>query len=72
MGTLVKGVAVIIISGPPGWAAVSYAPAKTGGLGAMIQTLRSRTLGPAPLTFMAAGLALFGAYRFGRSAHARR
>ncbi len=71
-GTFTKGVAVVIISGLLAWAAVTYAPAKTGGLEAMIRTLRSQPFGPALLTLMAAGLALFGVYCFAWSAHARR
>ena len=72
VGTAVKGVAVVIVSGLLAWAAITYEPAKTGGLEAMIQTLRGQPFGPALLTVMGAGLALFGVYCFAWSAHARR
>jgi hypothetical protein len=72
IGTFVKGIALVIIAGLLVWAAISYDPAKTGGLDALIQTLRGEPFGPALLTVMGGGLALFGLYCFAWSAHARR
>jgi hypothetical protein len=72
VGTGVKAVAVVIISGLLAWSAITDDPSKTGGIEAMIQTLRSQPFGPALLTLLGAGLASFGLYCFGWAAHVRR
>jgi hypothetical protein len=72
VGTFVKGIALVIIAGLLVWAAVSFDPAKTAGLEALLQTLRQEPFGPALLTVLGGGLALFGVYCFAWSAHARR
>jgi hypothetical protein len=72
VGTFVKGIALVIIAGLLVWGAVSYDPTKTAGLEALIRTLRDEPFGPALLTVMGGGLALFGLYCFAWSAHARR
>jgi len=71
MGTGVKSVAVAIIAGLVAWSVVAYDPSKTGGIEAMIQTLRSQPFGPALLVLMGAGLAMFGIYCFGWAGHLR-
>lgn len=71
VGTGVKAVVVVIIAGLLAWSVVTYDPSKTGGVEAMIQTLRSQPFGPALLTLMGAGLAMFGIYCFGWARHLR-
>lgn len=72
IGTAVKGVAVVIVGVLVGWAVVTFDPAKTAGLEALIDTLRQAWFGPMLLTVIAAGLACFSAYCFVWAAHPRR
>lgn len=72
IGTMVKGVAVVIVSVLIGWAVVTFDPAKTAGLEALLQTLRQTWFGPVLLTVIAVGLACYGVYCFVWAAHPRR
>ncbi len=63
-GYCAKGVALGIIGGLFGYAALSYDPEKAGGLDAALATIRDQPFGTALLVIMAVGLACFGVYCF--------
>ncbi|MET1006592.1 MAG: DUF1206 domain-containing protein [Propionibacteriaceae bacterium] len=71
VGYCAKGVALAIIGGLFGWAALSYDPEKAGGMDAALSTLRGQPFGAVLLTAMAAGLAAFGLYCFYWARHAK-
>jgi hypothetical protein len=71
VGTVIKGVVLIIVGILFGVAVVTYDPSKTGGLDAALNTLRGQWYGPAVLTVIGVGLAVFGGYCFAWSAHAK-
>ena len=64
VGYCAKGIALSIIGGLFGYAALSYDPKKAGGLDAALDTIRSQPFGTALLVLMAAGIACFGVYCF--------
>lgn len=64
IGYAAKGVATAIIGGLFGWAALSYDPAKAGGLDDALQTVASGPVGPYLLTLLALGFVAFGVYCF--------
>ena len=63
-GYCAKGVALGIIGGLFGYAALSYDPEKAGGLDAALATIRDQPFGTALLIIMAVGIACFGVYCF--------
>jgi hypothetical protein len=64
VGYCAKGVALSIIGGLFGYAAITYDPKKAGGLDAALATIRSQPFGTVLLVIMAAGIACFGVYCF--------
>jgi hypothetical protein len=70
-GYCAKGVALAIIGGLFGYAAISYDPEKAGGLDAAMGTIRDQPFGTVLLVVMALGLAAFGVYCFVWARHAR-
>jgi Domain of Unknown Function (DUF1206) len=64
VGYCSKGVALSIIGGLFGYAAITYDPKKAGGLDAALATIRSQPFGTVLLVIMAAGIACFGVYCF--------
>lgn len=72
VGTAVKGVVLIIVGILFGVAVITYDPSKTGGLDAALNTLRGQWYGPALLTVIGAGLAVYAGYCFAWSRHAKR
>ena len=64
VGYCAKGVALSIIGGLFGYAAITYDPEKAGGLDAALATIRSQPFGTVLLVIMAAGIACFGVYCF--------
>jgi hypothetical protein len=64
VGYCAKGVALSIIGGLFGYAAISYDAKKAGGLGAALTTIRDQPFGTVLLVIMAAGIACFGVYCF--------
>ncbi len=71
VGYCAKGVALGIIGGLFGWAALSYDPEKAGGMDAALTTVREQPFGSILLVAMAAGIACFGVYCFVWARHAR-
>ena len=64
VGHVAKGIALAIVGGLFGWAAMTYDPKKAGGLDVALSTLREQPLGPALLTATAVGIGCFGLYCF--------
>lgn len=63
-GYISKGVAMAVVGGLFGWAAVTYDPSKAGGLDDALRTINSAPLGSVLLTVVALGLVCFGIYCF--------
>ena len=70
-GYVAKGVALGVVAGLFGWAAITYEPKKAGGLDAALHTVGSQPLGSVLLTVLAAGFAAFGLYCFVWARNAR-
>ena len=64
VGHVGKGVALILVGGLFGWAAVTYDPKRAGGLDVALSTVRDQPLGPAALTVIALAIGCFGLYCF--------
>ena len=64
VGYCAKGVALSIIGGLFGYAALTYDPKKAGGLDTALGTLRGQPFGTVLLLVMALGIASFGVYCF--------
>ena len=63
-GYCAKGVALSIIGGLFGYAALTYDPEKAGGLDAALATIRVQPFGTVLLVIMALGIACFGVFCF--------
>jgi hypothetical protein len=63
-GYCAKGVALAIVGGLFGYAALTYDPKKAGGLDAALDTIRQQPFGTVLLVVMAVGIASFGAFCF--------
>ena len=64
VGYCAKGTALGIVGGLFVWAAITYDPAKAGGMDAALSTIQNQPFGSVLLAIMAAGLACFGIYCF--------
>jgi hypothetical protein len=64
VGYCAKGVALSIIGGLFGYAAITYDAKKAGGLDAALSTIRDQPFGTVLLVIMALGIACFGVYCF--------
>jgi hypothetical protein len=64
VGYCAKGVALGIIGGLFGYAALTYDPKKAGGLDAALNTIRQQPFGTVLLVVMAVGIACFGVFCF--------
>lgn len=64
IGTVAKGIAVMIIGVLVGLAGLTSQPARAEGLDAALKTLAGQPFGPALLVVVAVGLASFGVYCF--------
>jgi hypothetical protein len=71
VGYLAKGVALVIIAGLFGLAALRYDPGQAGGLDEALTTVRDQPFGPVLLMIIAAGIAAFGVYCFFWAKHAK-
>ena len=67
VGYPAKGVALALVGGLIGWAAVSFDPAKASGLDGALRTLLDAPFGKALLTLVAIGIAAFGVFCFFRA-----
>jgi Domain of Unknown Function (DUF1206) len=70
-GYVSKGIALAIIGGLFGWAALTYDPAKAGGMDDALATVRDQPFGTVLLVAMAAGIVCFGVYCFAWARFAR-
>jgi Domain of Unknown Function (DUF1206) len=70
-GYCAKGVALSIIGGLFGYAALTYDPERAGGLDAALATIRDQPFGTALLVVMAVGIASFGVFCFIWARYAR-
>jgi hypothetical protein len=71
VGYCAKGVALSIIGGLFGYAAITYDPKKAGGMDDALATIRDQPFGTVLLVIMALGLASFGVYCFVWARNAR-
>ena len=62
-----KGVALALVGGLLGWAAISFDPKKAGGLDGAMRTLLDAPFGKALLTLVALGIAAFGVFALFRA-----
>ena len=67
VGYPAKGVALAVVGGLIGWAAISFDPEKASGLDGALRTLLDAPFGKALLTLVALGIAAFGVYVFFRA-----
>ncbi|GAA1999303.1 DUF1206 domain-containing protein [Nakamurella flavida] len=71
IGYVAKGVALAVVGGLLGWAAVDYDPERAGGLDDALSTVHDAPLGSVLLTLMALGFASFGVFCFFWARHPR-
>ena len=67
VGYPAKGVALALVGGLIGWAAITFDPEKATGLDGALRTLLDAPFGKALLTLVAIGIAAFGAFCFFRA-----
>jgi len=67
-----KGVALALVGGLLGWAAITFDPAKAGGLDGAMRTLLDAPFGKLLLTLVAVGIAAFGIFSLFRARHPQR
>jgi hypothetical protein len=67
VGYPAKGVALALVGGLLGWAAITFDPAKASGLDGAMRTLLDAPFGKVLLTLVALGIAAFGAFCFFRA-----
>lgn len=72
IGYIAKGVAIAIVGGLFGYAAITHDPNKSGGLDQALQTVLEQPFGQALLTAIAIGIAAYGAFCFARAKHLSR
>jgi hypothetical protein len=71
-GYIAKGIAIAIVGGLFGYAAVTHDPKKSGGLDQALQTVLEQPFGQALLVAIAIGIAAYGAFCFARARHLSR
>lgn len=71
-GYVAKGIALAIVGGLFGWAALTYDAEKAGGIDAALKTIQDQPFGGILLTVMALGILAFGLYCFSWARHGRR
>jgi hypothetical protein len=67
VGYPAKGVALALVGGLLGWAAITFDPAKASGLDGAMRTLLDAPFGRVLLTLVAVGIAAFGVFSFFRA-----
>ena len=72
VGYPAKGVALALVGGLIGWAAITFDPAKARGLDGAMRTLLDAPFGRVLLTLVAVGIAAFGVYVFFRARYPQR
>jgi hypothetical protein len=72
VGYPAKGVALALVGGLLGWAAITFDPAKAAGLDGALHTLLNAPFGAVLLTIVALGIAAFGVFTFFRARYPQR
>jgi len=72
VGYPAKGVALALVGGLLGWAAITFDPSKATGLDGAMRTVLSAPGGQILLTLVAVGIAAFGAFLFARARYPER
>ncbi len=72
VGYIAKGIAIMIVGGLFGYAAITHEAKKSGGLDQALQTVLRQPYGPVMLTVIAAGIAAYGLFCFARARHLSR
>ncbi|MBB3674292.1 DUF1206 domain-containing protein [Modestobacter versicolor] len=72
VGYPAKGIALALVGGLVGWAAVTFDPEKASGLDGALRTLLDAPFGKALLTVVALGIAAFGVFAFFRARYPQR
>jgi Domain of Unknown Function (DUF1206) len=72
VGYPAKGVALALVGGLLGWAAITFDPAKASGLDGALRTLLDAPFGKVLLTLVAIGIAAFGVFCFFRARYPER
>ncbi|WP_299958935.1 DUF1206 domain-containing protein [uncultured Modestobacter sp.] len=67
LGYPAKGIALGVVGGLIGWAAITFDPEKASGLDGAMHTLLDAPFGQALLTLVALGIAAFGLFYFARA-----
>jgi len=71
VGYIAKGVALAVVGGLFGLAALHSNPKEAKGLDGALRALKDQPFGPGLLTAVALGIAAYGIYSFSRARHAR-
>lgn len=69
VGYIAKGIAIAIVGGLFGYAAITHRAKESGGLDQALQTVRDQPFGQVLLIAMALGLACYGLFCFARARH---
>jgi hypothetical protein len=72
IGYIAKGIAITIVGGLFGYAAITHEAKKSGGLDQALQTVLEQPFGQAMLTAIAIGIAAYGVFCFARAKHLSR
>jgi hypothetical protein len=72
VGFPAKGIALVLVGGLLGWAAISYDPGKARGLDGALHTVLAAPGGRVLLTVVAVGIAAFGAFCLARARYPER
>jgi Domain of Unknown Function (DUF1206) len=72
VGYPAKGVALALVGGLLGWAAITFDPSKASGLDGALRTLLDAPFGKFLLTVVAVGIAAFGVFSFFRARYPER
>ena len=72
VGYIAKGVAIAIVGGLFGYAAITHDAKKSGGLDQALQTVLEQPFGQVLLTAIALGIAAYGVFCFARAKHLSR
>ena len=72
VGYPAKGVALALVGGLLGWAAITFDPEKARGLDGALRTLLDAPFGKVLLTLVAVGIAAFGVFAFFRARYPQR
>ncbi|WP_369130203.1 DUF1206 domain-containing protein [Modestobacter roseus] len=72
VGYPAKGIALALVGGLLGWAAITFDASKAGGLDSALHTVLDAPFGKLLLTLVALGIAAFGVFSFARARYPQR